>query len=216
MPISGISTHTCENKAEADWVSTRTSVVSTLESREHAGYARWSNIVSSSPPRRRDSGPFVVSCGSPYIACKPRAAYLVLKDAIRLLILLEILTSSGDVGSKYWSRMRRKVLNCSSEPLGTWHQRKQRDARQEVSHTYVCGDERKTPLSRSSLVVRSLGKVLAPKHRPAANAHIFSGGVARFLKARISPILERQAWPFSLLLGVRFCDNRNNLRLSRH
>lgn len=163
MPISGISTHTCENKAEADWVSTRTSVVSTLESREHAGYARWSNIVSSSPPRRRDSGPFVVSCGSPYIACKPRAAYLVLKDAIRLLILLEILTSSGDVGSKYWSRMRRKVLNCSSEPLGTWHQRKQRDARQEVSHTYVCGDERKTPLSRSSLVVRSFGESSSPQ-----------------------------------------------------
>lgn len=53
-----------------------------------------------------------------------------------MLILLEILTSSGDVGSKYWSRMRRKVLNCSSEPLGTWFGGKQRDGPNNVSRIY--------------------------------------------------------------------------------
>jgi len=47
-------------------------------------------------------------------------SHLVRNDAIRLLILLSMLTSSGDEGNKYWSIMRTKASCCSSGSPHTW------------------------------------------------------------------------------------------------
>lgn len=155
------------------------------------------------------------ACGYPENNRESRAAYLVLKDAIRLLILLEILTSSGDVGSKYWSRMRTKVLNCSSEPLGTWYWREtKRCTIERGPRPQEATNNRQKTVARatgaSMRVVCSLGIRSSPPHAQKSHkclffpVHMFSRGVARFPRARSLPMVERQA--SSLLGGMCFCD----------